>query len=84
VLPFLLGDTLVARVDLKSDRKSGVLRVPGAFVEPGHEPQLIARELAIELLAVARWLGLDNVWAASRGSFAKQLGAELTAAPRSW
>jgi uncharacterized protein YcaQ len=77
VLPFLLGDTLVARVDLKSDRKNAVLQVLGAFVEPGHEPGLIARELATELLAVAGWLGLDSVRVASRGSLAKRLGAEL-------
>jgi uncharacterized protein YcaQ len=82
VLPFLLGDTLVARVDLKSDRKRGVLQVLGAFVEPGHEPQLVAGALATELLAVARWLGLDSVWAASRGNLAKQVGAELAAMPR--
>jgi uncharacterized protein len=77
VLPFLLGDTLVARVDLKSDRKDSVLQVQGAFVEPGHEPGLVARELAIELLAVAGWLGLDSVRVGSRGSLTKRLGAEL-------
>jgi uncharacterized protein len=77
VLPFLLGESLVARVDLKSDRKAGVLRVLGAFAEDRHEPGPIARELAAELLSLANWLGLSYVAAERRGNLATRLAAEL-------
>ena len=52
VFPFLLDDDFVARVDLKADRKAGVLRVLGAFAEDGAKPVRVARELAVEL---GRW-----------------------------
>jgi uncharacterized protein YcaQ len=60
VLPFLLDDALVARVDLKSDRQAGVLRVQGAFAEPNVDTGRVAAELAGELHATAGWLGLDG------------------------
>jgi hypothetical protein len=78
VLPFLLGDTLVGRVDLKSDRQAGVLRVQSAFAEPGADRARVAPELAAELRLTATWLGLDRVEVMPRGD----LAADLTAALR--
>jgi uncharacterized protein YcaQ len=77
VLPFLLADRLVARVDLKSDRKSRMLRVQAAFIEPGGEEEEVARELARELEQVSRWLGLASVQVAPRGDLASSLAAAL-------
>jgi uncharacterized protein YcaQ len=77
VLPFLLGDTLVARVDLKSDRKAGVLRVQGVFAEPGVERAHVADELAQELRLAARWLELDDVNVKPVGDLAGELAAAV-------
>src|SRR4051794_10431896 len=69
VLPFLLDDALVARVDLKSDRQAGVLRVQAAWAEP-EAPGGTAEALTEELQALAEWLGLDGVEASGQGSLA--------------
>lgn len=77
VLPFLLGESLVARVDLKSDRQSGVLRVQGAYAEPGVDRGHVAAELAAELRLTAGWLGLGAVAVAGRGDLAGALALAL-------
>jgi hypothetical protein len=79
VLPFLLGDALVARVDLKSDRQAGVLRVQSAFAEPGVDVATVAAELAAELRDVAGWLELDGVAVAPAGDLSGPLTAALSA-----
>ena len=66
VLPFLFGDRLVARVDVKADRALGKLMVLALHLEPLHEEAKAGRQrvlsaLGRELERLASWLGLDSV-----------------------
>ena len=79
VLPFLLGDRLVARVDLKADRKAGVLRVQAAHAEEGVDRSPVAAELAAELRLMAGWMGLDDVAVVERGDLWPELSCALAA-----
>lgn len=78
VLPFLLGDNLVARLDLKADRATRELRVLGAFGEPGIEESVVAAELAAEVRLMSRWLGLDQgVVVSNHGDLAPAIAAAI-------
>ena len=61
VLPFLLGDRLVARVDLKADRDAGILRVPAVHHESATAGDPRAGAALDEALSrLADWLNLQR------------------------
>lgn len=77
VLPFLLGERVAARVDLKAERSAGVLQVLSAHSEPGVAPDEFAASLAQEIRLMARWLKLPHIQTSPVGDAAKALGALL-------
>ncbi|MCJ7827224.1 MAG: winged helix DNA-binding domain-containing protein, partial [Demequinaceae bacterium] len=78
--PFLLGDQVVARVDLKADRKAKALLVQAAWREEAPAPGArrrsdagVATALATELRLVADWLGLDDMVVREHGTLSPAL-----------
>lgn len=70
VLPFLHGDRLVGRADIKADRHAGVLLAKGIFGEAHTDPDVVAPAMAKSLAEMAEWLGLDGVDVGRRGDLA--------------
>lgn len=75
VCPFLLGDTLVARCDLKADRARSTPMLQGAFLEPGQEARRVAPQVMEEFDLMRARLGLDRVEIGSRGELAAAMRA---------
>ncbi|PIE34398.1 MAG: cytoplasmic protein [Ilumatobacter coccineus] len=73
VLPVLLGEHLVGRVDLKADRQAGALLVRHAWIEAGYEAGVVAPAIIAELDLMAAWLGLERVEIEPAGDLAPAL-----------
>ncbi|TIW40256.1 MAG: winged helix-turn-helix domain-containing protein, partial [Mesorhizobium sp.] len=76
VLPFLLGDRIVARVDLRADRPASVLRVHAAYAEADAPPET-AGELFEELKQMQGWLGLERIEVTPAGDLGPALAGEI-------
>ena len=77
VLPFRLGENIVARLDLKADRNAGRLLVRTAHEESGFDRQRTVIALRDELAALAGWLCLGNVDVEAGNHFGRALAAQF-------
>jgi uncharacterized protein YcaQ len=75
-LPILIDDRIVGRIDLKSDRQNGVLRVQSAWREE-HALSGFEARVAEQLRATAAWQGLGEVEVMNRGDLTAAIAAEL-------
>ncbi len=73
VMPFLMGEALVGRVDVKADREGRRLLVLGAWAEPGHSEPAIAEALLPALRRLAGWLNLQQVEVTGPGDLSAEL-----------
>lgn len=76
-LPILIDDALVGRMDLKSDRKAGILRVQSAWLEEGRDGAAVAKRILPVLQNAAQWQGLESISVAGPGTLAPALSAAL-------
>lgn len=76
-LPVLIDDRLPARIDLKSDRKAGVLRVQSAWAEPGFVDDDLPRIVGL-LRQAAAWQGLERIEVADWGTLTSALRGALS------
>lgn len=77
VLPFLLDEELVGRVDMKADRKAGRLLVRAAHLEPSADPKQVAAAMVERLTEMSEWLGLKEIEVGSHGDFGVALRRTL-------
>lgn len=77
VLPFLDGEALAARVDLKASRAESTLLVQAAHLEAGAGEQQTATSLAAELRDMAAWLGLEKIRVMRKGALSTSLRRAL-------
>lgn len=74
-LPLLIDEALVGRIDLKTDRQAGVLRVQSAWREGDAAVDL--ERVGALLRSVADWQGMGGIEVMSRGDLANAVAGAL-------